>query len=202
LPLKDRIGIFRNDFTDFSSLDDEETKQLILLYDFNLIQGHQKSDPAITVIGGLLIWAGWLFMTCAAGYDVVEFDHKAVPQIIAINTMVSGAAAGVTHALLHYLDSEHVDKMLVQDPVKILQSVLSGLVAISASCNNIGVSQATIIGAIATLFSMAAVKLQNRYKIDDPIGSFQIFGFSGIWGCLAVGIFDNDLGVINTGSFS
>ena len=43
-------------------------------------------------------------MTCAAGYDVVEFDHKAVPQIIATNTMVSGAAAGVTHALIDFLD--------------------------------------------------------------------------------------------------
>jgi len=48
---------------------------------------------------------------------------------------------------------------------------------------------------------MTAGKLLHRYKIDDPIGSFQIFGFSGMWGCLAVGIFDKDLGVINTGSF-
>jgi len=150
-----------------------------------------------------LIWAGWLFMTCAAGYDVVEFDHKAVPQIIATNTMVSGAAAGVTHALIDFLDfKEHHNRMQVQDPQRILQSVLSGLVAISASCNNINVASATIIGAVATFASMAAGKLLNRYKIDDPIGSFQIFGFSGMWGCLAVGIFDKDLGVINTGSFS
>mmetsp|Transcript_8125 Transcript_8125/g.9738 ORF Transcript_8125/g.9738 Transcript_8125/m.9738 type:complete len:105 (-) Transcript_8125:970-1284(-) len=40
LPLKDRIQIFRNDFTEFSSLDDEQTKQLILIYDHNLMQGH------------------------------------------------------------------------------------------------------------------------------------------------------------------
>lgn len=49
---------------------------------------------------------------------------------------------------------------------------------------------------------MAAGKLLNRYKIDDPVGSFQIFGANGVWGCLAVGIFDKDLGLINTGSFS
>jgi len=80
--------------------------------------------------------------------------------------------------------------------------VLAGLVSISASCNNVGVSSSCIIGSIAALSSMAAGKLLNRYKIDDPIGSFQIFGFSGLWGCLAVGIFDKDLGLINTGSFS
>ena len=40
LPLKDRIQIFRNDFSEFNTLDDEQTKQLILLYDHNLMQGH------------------------------------------------------------------------------------------------------------------------------------------------------------------
>ena len=49
---------------------------------------------------------------------------------------------------------------------------------------------------------MGAGKLLNRYKIDDPIGSFPIFGFSGVWGCLAVAIFDNDKGLLNTGSFT
>ena len=111
-------------------------------------------------------------MTCAAGYDVVEFDHKAVPQIIATNTMVSGAAAGVTYALIDYLEFTVHNRMRVQDPQGILNSVLSGLVAISASCNNVGVSSATIIGSVAACASMAAGKLLNRYKIDDPIGSF------------------------------
>lgn len=82
-----------------------------------------------------------------------------------------------------------------------MNAVLSGLVSISASCNNVGVSSSCIIGSIAALSSMSAGRLLNRYKIDDPIGSFQIFGFSGFWGCLAVGIFDKDLGLINTGSF-
>ena len=111
-------------------------------------------------------------MTCAAGYDVVEFDHKAVPQIIATNTMVSGAAAGVTYALIDYLEFTVHNRMRVQDPQGILNSVLSGLVAISASCNNVGVSSATCIGSVAACASMAAGKLLNRYKIDDPIGSF------------------------------
>ena len=91
--------------------------------------------------------------------------------------------------------------MRVQDPQGILKAVLSGLVSISASCNNVGVSSSCIIGSIAAVSSMATGKLMNRYKIDDPIGSFQIFGWSGLWGCLAVGIFDKDLGLINTGSF-
>ena len=91
--------------------------------------------------------------------------------------------------------------MRVQDPQGILNAVLAGLVSISASCNNVGPSSSCIIGSIAALSSMMIGKLLNRHKIDDPIGSFQIFGFSGLWGCLAVGLFDKDLGLINTGSF-
>ena len=116
--------------------------------------------------------------------------------------MVAGAAAGVVYALVDYLDFQVHNRIRVQDPQGILNAVLAGLVSISASCNNVGSSASTIIGGIAAFISMAAGKLLNRYKIDDPIGSFQIFGTSGMWGCLAVGIFDKDLGLINTGSFS
>jgi len=55
-------------------------------------------------------------MTCAAGYDVVEFDHRAVPQIIATNAMSAGAAAGVTFALVDYLEFQVHNRMRVQDP--------------------------------------------------------------------------------------
>ena len=125
------------------------------------MQGHIQSDPAITLIGGLLIWAGWLFMTCAAGYEIVEFDHKAVPQIIATNTMVAGAGAGVTFALVDYLEFQVHNRMRVQDPQGILNSVLSGLVSISASCNNVNVISSCIIGSIAALSSMSAGRLLN-----------------------------------------
>ena len=33
LPMKDRIQIFKNDFPEFNTLDDDQTKQLIMLYD-------------------------------------------------------------------------------------------------------------------------------------------------------------------------
>ena len=188
--MTDRIAIFRNDFSELSSFDDEQAKQMILLYDHNLVQGHTMSDPAINLIGGLLIWAGWLFMTCAAGYEIVEFDHESVPQLIATNTMVSGSSAGVTFALFDYLEFQVHHRMRVQDPQGILNAVLSGLVAISGSCNNVTFSSSCIIGSIAAIIGKAVNKLCVRYKIDDPVRHFEIYGGSGVWGCLAVGIFD------------
>ena len=40
-------------------------------------------------------------MTCAAGYNVVDFDEKHVPQKIAMNVMMSAAGAGITHQLIN-----------------------------------------------------------------------------------------------------
>ena len=60
-----------------------------------------KADPSISIIGGLLIWTGWLFMTCAAGYNIVDFDEKHVPQKIAMNVMMSAAGAGITNQLFN-----------------------------------------------------------------------------------------------------
>lgn len=79
MPMKNRVPIFRNDFSEFNNLEDDTIKDLIRLYDRNLEQVHVRSDPAISLIGALFIWTGWIFMTCAAGYEIVEFSHKEVP---------------------------------------------------------------------------------------------------------------------------
>ena len=41
----------------------------------------------------------------------------------------------------------------------------------------------------------------HRCKIDDPIEAAQIHGFSGYWGCIAVGIFNLETGLIYSGSY-
>lgn len=50
------------------------------------------------------------------------------------------------------------------------------------------------------MVNSAAFKLLIKYKIDDPVGSFPIFGLPGVWGCIAVGLFDKDVGLVATGS--
>ena len=46
-----------------------------------------------------------------------------------------------------------------------------------------------------------STKILIRWKVDDPIEASQIHGFCGIWGVIAVGIFDLDVGLLYTGSF-
>lgn len=41
----------------------------------------------------------------------------------------------------------------------------------------------------------------SKLEIDDPLHISQIHGFCGLWGLIAVGIFDKDTGIINVGNF-
>ena len=91
--------------------------------------------------------------------------------------------------------------MQANDPSRLMNSILAGLVAITASCNNVEMWAAALIGVIGCLVYTGSTKLLYRFKIDDPIEAAQIHGFSGFWGCIAVGIFDLDEGLIYKGSF-
>lgn len=201
MPIKDRILIFKQDFVEFAGLDDEQTKKLIEHYDCKANMSRIKADPSISIIGGLLIWTGWLFMTCAAGYNIVDFDAKHVPQKIAMNVMMSAAGAGITHQLFNLGQALEHQRMKVFEPEDLMTSVLSGLVSITAACNNVDIVSSYMIGSIATLLLTLTSKLLIKHKIDDPIGFFQIFGISGLWGCLAVGFLDKDNGLMFTGAF-
>ena len=78
---------------------------------------------------------------------------------------------------------------------------MSGCVAATASCNNIEMSSAVIIGFVGAIVYKLSVALFERLEIDDPLQVSQIHGFCGLWGVLAVGIFDKDMGLIYSGHF-
>ena len=68
---RERITIFRNEFSEFSGLEDEQIKQLIAIYDTNIDGQHEASDLPIAIVGGLLLWVGWIFFNASSGYEIV-----------------------------------------------------------------------------------------------------------------------------------
>ena len=82
----------------------------------------------------------------------------------------------------------------------ITNAMLSGAVAISASCDAIEVWHAVIISLIGTLFYSLGSKLLLRSEVDDPQEAFLIFGVQGLWGTLAVGFFDRESGMLYGGA--
>ena len=198
--MRERIDIFRTEFAEFHNLEEEHIRTLIFIYDKNINASYSMSEPEISTIGGLLLWVGWLFFNSASGYEIVDITSDAIPTNIAINTIAAASAAGCFYGICKFASFENFNRMRVQEAGGIMNAILAGLVAITASCNNVSLWSAVIIGTIGAIVYQLAGKLMFRWKIDDPIEASQIHGFCGIWGVVAVGIFDLEKGLLYSGS--
>ena len=58
---------------------------------------------------------------------------------------------------------------------------------------------AAVIGIIGSVIYSTTKKIVERYEVDDPLDNCEIHGFCGLWSLIALGLFDNERGLINTG---
>jgi len=83
-----------------------------------------------------------------------------------------------------------------------LNASLAGLVGITAGCANVDAVGATIIGLVDGILVVIAVEfIDQKLKIDDPVGAVAVHGCNGLWGTVAVGLFDYNNGVFYGGGF-
>ncbi|WP_437933570.1 ammonium transporter [Sorangium sp. So ce341] len=141
------------------------------------IPGH--SIPLV-VTGTFVLAFGWFGFN--AGSTLAGTDART--SVVAVNTMLASAAG----AFASYL---YVSRRFGKPDVTMLcNGMLAGLVAITASCAFVSPLAAVAIGAVAgVLVVWAAVFVENRLKIDDPVGAIAVHGMNGTWGILALGLF-------------
>ena len=83
-----------------------------------------------------------------------------------------------------------------------LNASLAGLVGITAGCANVDAVGATIIGLVDGILVVIVVEfIDQKLKIDDPVGAVAVHGCNGLWGTVAVGLFDYNNGVFYGGGF-
>jgi ammonium transporter, Amt family len=149
----------------------------------NTIPGHSIS---LGVLGTIILFFGWFGFNPGSSLGFVgAFRNLAV--IAAINTLLAGAAGGVS-AMTYIWLSGPTKK---PDPGMSVNGILAGLVAITAPCAFVDSWAAVVIGLIAGLIVCWASVLLEKWKIDDPVGAVPVHFFNGLWGVLAVGIFAN-----------
>ena len=149
----------------------------------NTIPGHSIS---LGVLGTIILFFGWFGFNPGSSLGFVgAFRNLAV--IAAINTLMAGAAGGVSAMTYMWL----VGPTKKPDPGMSVNGVLAGLVAITAPCAFVDSWAAVTIGLIAGLIVCWASVLLEKWKIDDPVGAVPVHFFNGLWGVLAVGIFAN-----------
>ncbi len=137
---------------------------------------------AQVMTGTFILAFGWFGFN--AGSTLAGMDTRLA--VVAVNTMIAGA----TGAFSSYLYVKI--RWGKADPSWLANGMLAGLVAITAPCAFVSAWAAALIGAVAgVLVIVAAVFIDAKLKIDDPVGASAVHGVNGAWGILALGLFAN-----------
>ena len=123
------------------------------------------------------------------------------PKII-MCTIISGSTSGTASAFLKPLLMGTFSKYQRYDVGALTNGMLAGLVSITGVCDRCEPWSAFIIGLIGSLFYILACKLAKKLGVDDPIEASMVHGACGIWGLIAVGIFDSKFGLISNSEHS
>lgn len=154
-----RIGKFRKDGTP------------------NAIPGHHLP---MAVIGTIILFFGWFAFN--AGSSLNGSDLRIA--IVTTNTMISGAFGGVVALGFMWLKFKKFDVSMT------CNGALAGLVAITAPCAFVNSIASMIIGIVAGVLVCVAVSVvENKFKIDDPVGAISVHFVNGIWGMISLGLF-------------
>jgi Amt family ammonium transporter len=146
------------------------------------IPGH---NIPLATAGVLILWLGWFGFN---GGSVLSAD-PALTSLTLVTTCLAAAAGGVVAALTSTLMYKNLDLTMF------LNGILGGLVGITAGADQMGPTDAILIGAIAGVIIVFAVAFVDKLKLDDPVGAIAVHLICGIWGTLAVGIFGALAGV-------
>lgn len=150
------------------------------------------SNIPLASAGSFILWFGWFAFNAGSTLDA---SNTALASI-AINTMLAGASGGTCALLIT------MKKFGKADPSMTINGVLSGLVAVTAGCAFVSQWSAIIIGATSGLIVIYATLFVDHLKVDDPVGAVAVHGFNGVFGTIAVGLFDTTQGLLTTGDFS
>jgi ammonium transporter, Amt family len=144
----------------------------------NAIPGH---NIPMAVIGTFILAFGWFGFN--PGSSLAGGDLRI--SVVAVNTMIASATGAFASTLWMWLF-----RTKKPDPTMMLNGMLAGLVAITAPCAFVSVGGAAVIGLISgVLVIEATFFIDQKLRIDDPVGAIAVHGFNGAWGCLALGLF-------------
>jgi Amt family ammonium transporter len=132
-------------------------------------------------LGTFILAFGWFGFN--AGSSLAGSDGRI--GVVAVNTMIAGMSATISGVLYMWL--VHPNKK--PDPTMMCNSMLAGLVAITAPCGFVNPKDAFIIGLIAGVLVIWSVFFFDKIGIDDPVGASSVHGVCGAFGVLCVGLF-------------
>lgn len=147
------------------------------------------SNLPLATLGTFILWLGWFGFNGGSVLAMgTKEDVDSIASVFAATNMAAATGA-VTAAVITQLKYGKVDLTMV------LNGALGGLVAVTAG-PDLGMFVAFIDGLVAAVLVVIAVSFFDKLRIDDPVGALSVHLVNGIWGTLAVGIFNAEVSLL------
>ncbi len=144
----------------------------------NTLPGHHIP---MALLGTFILLFGWFGFNAASTLAATDVQFA----IVAANTALAAAFGAVAAMFFVMFRGEK------PDPGMMANGMLAGLVAITAPCAFVDPYAAAIIGIVAGVLVVVAIRFIDKRGVDDPVGAISVHGVCGVWGVLSVGLFAN-----------
>ena len=145
------------------------------------------SNLPLATLGTFILWLGWFGFNGGSQLALGSKDDIMAISSVIVNTNMAASAGAVVALILTQVLYKKVDLSMV------LNGALSGLVGITAGPDYPSIGVAVLIGGIAGAIGVFAIPMFDKLKLDDPVGALSVHLVNGIWGTLAVGIFNPEV---------
>ena len=150
------------------------------------------------VLGGtLLLFVGWFGFNPGSSLGMSSTQHRLDASAAAMTTAVSASAAAAVVVISSLIRSR--GKTI--NVLAVANGLLAGLVAITGGCDVIDPGLSAVVGAASAAIYYGAPLLCQRFGVDDVVDAFAVHGASGLWGCVAVGLFHRSSGLFTHGKW-
>lgn len=146
-------------------------------------QEMRGQSSSFIMLGTFLLWAGWLAFNMGSTLGISTTAAALTAAKVGTRTMLAGSSGCVAVTALEYCRSRSWSLPTT------CYGILSGLVAVTASCATISGWAAVFIGAVGALLSYSTSFFVLLFKVDDVVDAFAVHGVPGAWGLLAAGLF-------------
>merc|ERR1719440_352678 len=106
-----------------------------------------------------------------------------------VTTTLAAAAGGIVGLFIKKFMPPKLGGSGIWDVGHTCNSLLGGLVGITAGTSVFTANHAILTGVIAAFVYHLASCTMRKLKIDDPLDAFAVHGACGLWGVWAVGLF-------------
>lgn len=157
------------------------------------IPGHSLTLGAL---GVLILWFCW-FGFNGASTTAMEGSAAETAAKIFVTTNLAAAVSTCVVMAITWIRYRKPDVSMT------LNGTLAGLVAITAGCDTVSPVSAAIIGALAGFVVVFGIEfIDQKLKIDDPVGAVGVHGLNGLLGTVCVGLFSDGSGTNGLGLFT